>query len=77
MISEGDPRYSLVQDMLEGDAARQDAAAERLARIDKLIRDAENLAEHLTEMLVPKELRSAGYRFVFDTTPIPVQKEQT
>lgn len=74
-IPEHDPRYSLVQDMIEGDARTQDAAAARLSRIDLLVQQAEDLAESLTLKLVPEELRAAGYRFAFDTTPIPIKQE--
>jgi hypothetical protein len=76
-IREHDPRYSLVQDMIEGDAARQDAAAVKLQRIDRLVQNAEDVAAQLTEKLIPDDLRAAGYRFVFDTTPIPVTREDT
>lgn len=69
-INEGDPRYSLTQDMIEGDAARQNAAAVKLKVIDKLIQDAQDLAAHLTKTLIPEDLQAAGYRFEFSTTPI-------
>jgi hypothetical protein len=75
MISEGDPRYNLVQEILEGDGRAQDAAFLRLHEIDKLIQDAQDLAESLTKTLVPENLREIGYRFVFDTTPLPIKKE--
>ena len=74
-IKDGDPRYNLVQEILEGDAHMQDAAALRLRTIDKLIQDAQDVADQLTQSLVPEELRAAGYRFVFDTTPIPIKEE--
>ncbi len=76
MISEGDPRYNLLQDMIEGDPRMQDAAALRLRTIDKLVQDAEDVAESLTKALVPEDLRAAGYRFMFDTTPIPFKAEE-
>jgi len=74
-IKDGDPRYNLVQEILEGDARAQDAAALRLRTMDKLVQDAQDVAESLTQELIPEELRAAGYRFVFDTTPIPIKEE--
>lgn len=76
-INEGDPRYSLVQDMLEGDAACQDAAALRLKRIDQLVQDAQDLAEHLTKTVIPEDLQAAGYRFTFETTPVLFIRDTT
>lgn len=75
-IREGDPRYNLVQEILEGDARMQDAAALRLSTVDKLIQDAQDVAESLTKALVPEDLRAAGYRFVFDTTPMSFKAEE-
>ena len=75
MINEHDPRYSLVQDIIEGDAGTQDFAAARLSEIDRLVQSAEDIAETLTRTLIPEDLRAAGYRFLFDTTPVPVLQE--
>lgn len=68
-IKNGDPRYNLTQDLIEGDRATQEAAALRLDEINDLIKDAEAAAEELTRLFIPDDLREAGYRFVFDTTP--------
>lgn len=40
-----------------------------------LMQKAVELADQLTETLLPEELRAAGFRFWFDTTPIPMTKE--
>jgi hypothetical protein len=71
-IKDGDPRYSLAQDLIEGDAETQSAAVARLDKINLLIKNGEEVADHLTTLLIPEDLRAAGYRFTFDTTPISV-----
>lgn len=74
-IKGNDPRHNLIQEILEGDARMQDVAAARLRGIDELVRNAEAVAADLTQTLIPEDLRAAGYRFAFETTPIPITKE--
>lgn len=76
MIHEGDPRYSLCQDILEGDSRAQDAAFAQLTAIDKLVQRAEDVVAELNESFLPEDLRAAGYRFVFETTPIPIKEKE-
>lgn len=73
-IKDGDPRYNLTQDLIEGDRATHDAAALRLDEINDLIKDAGAAAEELTRLFIPEDLRVAGYRFVFDTTPNKIKE---
>lgn len=68
MIRGGDPRYNLVQDLIEGDALRQD-------RAQRLLDLANEAADRLTGQL-PEELRALGFRFAFDTTPLSVLREK-
>jgi hypothetical protein len=41
-----------------------------------LVEKAEEIAASLTERLVPEDLQRAGFRFVFDTTPLSVLSEK-
>jgi hypothetical protein len=67
VIREEDPRYDLAQDLIEGDAVRQDRAQRLLDLMDET-------ASLLTEQL-PEELRALGYRLAFDYTPLPIKEE--
>lgn len=71
MIHEGDPRYSLCQDLIEGDGPTQDAASARLVEINALVQQAQDVAEALTWALLPQELIDAGYHFAFETSLCP------
>ena len=71
-IPEGDPRYNLAQDLIEGDGVRQDRAQHLLDLIER----AREVAADLTERLVPEDLRSLGYRFEFDARPLSVLREK-
>lgn len=54
VIPEGHPAYSLVQDLIEGDAARQDAAREKLAKIWPDVNVSQN-GEDLTAARPPED----------------------
>jgi hypothetical protein len=41
-----------------------------------LIEHAEDIAQSLTELLVPEDLQRLGFRFVLDTTPLSVLSEK-
>ncbi len=41
-----------------------------------LVETAEELAASMTQKLIPEDLQRAGFRFVFDTTPLSVLSEK-
>ena len=42
----------------------------------ELIERAEEVADYMTRKLVPEALQRLGFRFAFDTTPLPVLSEK-
>lgn len=44
---------------------------------DDLVHQAHEVADQLTRLTLPQEMIDAGYRFVFNDSPLPVHRDQT